>query len=194
MTREKLYLKSPILCEGKYDKIRLSSIIGSEIFISEGFGIFKNPEKRKMLCRIAEKKGLIVLTDSDSGGLVIRNYIRGVIPKSKIINLYIPKIEGREKRKEEPSKEGLLGVEGMECDTLYKLLLPFSQSAEERICSERKVTAADLYDDGLSGRENSSEKRKMLCKRAGLPDNISTKALIEAINLLFSFDEYKEML
>ncbi len=192
--KDRLYLKSPILCEGKYDKIRLSAVVASEIFTSEGFGIFKSKEKRELLKRIAEKKGIIVLTDSDGAGLVIRNHIRGIIPSSKIINLYIPKIKGKEKRKTASSCEGLLGVEGMDCDMLYELLSPFSLDEEDKDKTLEKITVTDLYSDGLSGGEDSRAKRMALCERAGFPDNISTKALLEALNLLYTYEEYKAML
>ena len=189
---EKLKLVSPVIVEGKYDKIKLSSFIESEIIALNGFGIFKDEKKRQMLKDIASKHGLIVLTDSDGGGLVIRNHLRALIPSDKLTHLYIPKIEGKEKRKEEASKEGLLGVEGMEIELLRSLFEPFLAEKEQK--SARKVTKTDLYSDGFVGGEGSSEKRKKLCQKCNLPDNISSKALLEAINLLYDYDRYKEII
>lgn len=196
---EKLKLVSPIIVEGKYDKIKLSSFIESEIICLNGFGIFKDEKKREMLKGIAEKHGLIVLTDSDGGGLVIRNHLRSFIPSDRLTHLYIPKIEGKEKRKEEGSKEGLLGVEGMDISLLRSILAPFlvenePKSADKVSEMSRKVTKTDLFCDGLLGNEGSAERRKKLCEKCSLPDNISSKALLEAINLLYTYDSYKEII
>ncbi len=189
---DKLKLDRPVVVEGKYDKIKLSSIIDSQIISTDGFGIFKEKEKAAMLRAIAEKRGLIVLTDSDGGGLVIRNYLRSIIPPDRLTHLYIPEIEGKEKRKAAPSKEGLLGVEGMNIDLLRSLFEPFL--AEKVQINARKVTKTDLFCDGLLGSEGSAEKRKKLCVKCSLPDNISSKAFLEAINLLYDYDRYKEII
>ncbi len=189
---EKLKLVSPVIVEGKYDKIKLSSIIESEIICLNGFGIFKDEKKRQMLKNIANERGLIVLTDSDGGGLVLRNHLRTLIPSDRLKHLYIPKIEGKEKRKEEASKEGLLGVEGMDTSLLRSLFEPFL--AQNTQLNARKVTKTDLYCDGLLGNEGSVEKRKKLCAKCSLPDNISANSLLEAINLLYDYDRYKEII
>lgn len=188
----KLKLVSPVIVEGKYDKIKLSSIIESEIICLNGFGIFKDEKKRQMLKNIAKERGLIVLTDSDGGGLVIRNHLRALIPSEQLTHLYIPKIEGKEKRKDEGSKEGLLGVEGMDTSLLRALFEPFL--AEKVQKNVKKVTKTDLFCDGFLGGEGSCEKRKKLCEKCSLPDNISANALLEAINLLYSYDRYKEII
>ena len=190
----KLILDRPILVEGKYDKIRLSSIVESEILTTDGFGIFKANEKRDMLKRIAAKNGMIVLTDSDGGGLVIRNHIRNILSGDNIVHLYIPQIKGRERRKSEDSKEGLLGVEGMDNELLIKLLKPFEIGCDDVKKEKRRLTSAELYSFGYAGGEGSSEKRKKLCARLGLPDNVSTSAMLEAMNLLYGYDECIEML
>lgn len=190
MKKEKLRLKSPIAVEGKYDKIKLSSVVESEIIVLDGFGIFKNSEKTEFLKRVAEKSGLIVLTDSDGGGLVIRNRLRSVIPQDRLINLYVPEIKGKEKRKTEASKQGLLGVEGMENEILYAILEPYSIDADVPV-SKGGITRADLYENGLMGGEGSAEKRKRLCMKCALPQNISTSALLEALNLLYTLEEYE---
>ena len=189
---EKLKLVSPIIVEGKYDKIKLSSFIESEIICLNGFGIFKDEKKREMLKDIAKKHGLIVLTDSDGGGLVLRNHLRSLIPSEQLTHLYIPQIEGKEKRKEEASKEGLLGVEGMDIALLRALFEPFL--VQKTQINARKVTKTDLFCDGLLGNEGSGDKRKKLCAKCSIPDNISSKALLEAINLLYSYDRYKEII
>ena len=189
---EKLKLVSPIIVEGKYDKIKLSSFIESEIICLNGFGIFKDEKKREMLKDIAKKHGLIVLTDSDGGGLVLRNHLRSLIPSEQLTHLYIPRIEGKEKRKEEASKEGLLGVEGLDIALLRALFEPFL--VQKTQINARKVTKTDLFCDGLLGNEGSGDKRKKLCAKCSLPDNISSKALLEAINLLYSYDRYKEII
>lgn len=189
---DKLYLDRPIVVEGKYDKIRLSSLIDSEILVCDGFGIFKAKEKTDMIRRVAAKNGVIVLTDSDSGGLVIRNYFRSILPKEQLIHLYIPEIKGREKRKTEEGKDGLLGVEGMDNALLYELLLPFSVG-ERKERKGRKVTRLDLYEDQLTGGKDSASYREKLCLLAGLPRRIGTSALVEALNLLYTYEEYKAM-
>ena len=190
--QKKLMLKSPVVVEGKYDKIKLSSIVESQIIVLDGFGVFKDKEKNEMLRRIANNTGLIVLTDSDGGGLVIRNHLRSIIPKDKLTHLYIPEIAGKEKRKEAPSKEGLLGVEGLDTELLTQLLLPFVEGGEVKCV--RRVTRNDLYEDGFLGGDGSSEKRKALCRECKLPQNISSSALLQSLELLYSYDEYKEII
>ena len=189
---DKLILDRPIVVEGKYDKIRLASLIDSEIIVSDGFGIFKAKEKAAMIRRIAAKKGIIVLTDSDGGGLVIRNYFRSILPAEQVVHLYIPEIKGRERRKTEDSKAGLLGVEGMENDLLRELLSPFSVDASAP-SARRPITKADLDADGLSGGKDSAVRRERLCVSAGLPRNISASALLEVLNLLYTYEDYQNM-
>lgn len=190
---DRIRLNRPVVVEGKYDKIRLQSILDAAILTTDGFGIFNAKEKTAMLRRIAEQNGIIVLTDSDGGGLVIRNYFNSILPKNKLIHLYIPAIPGREKRKTEDSKEGLLGVEGMEAEVLRALFAPFAVGTEA--APERTpITKADLYEDGLSGGAGSKAKRRSLCRAAGLPLNISADAMLTALNLLYGKEEYQELL
>ncbi len=188
---EKIKLNTPIIVEGKYDKIKLDSMIDGTVVTTEGFGVFKDSEKKLLIRRLADKNGVIVLTDSDGGGLVIRNYINSILPKDKIINLYIPEVKGKEKRKKEYSRAGMLGVEGLDNDCLFKILKPFSDNSLENK-PRASITKSDFYQDGFSGSKNSSEKRKKLCRLVQLPENIGSNALIEALNLLYSKDEYKE--
>ncbi len=189
---KKIKIDIPIIVEGKYDKIKLSSLIDGNIITTDGFAVFKSDEKKLLIKRLAEKNGVIVLTDSDGGGLVIRNYISSILPKEKIINLYIPEIKGREKRKKCDSKEGFLGVEGISADMITEILSPYSSDSP---CKRNLggISKTDFYEDGLSGGNGSAEKRKELCKKASLPTNISANSLLEAINLLYTYEEYKEL-
>lgn len=183
-----LEISRPIIVEGKYDKIKLSRIVSANIITTDGFGIFSKDQKAALIRRLAEENGVIVLTDSDGAGLVIRNYLRNLLPPEKIIHLYTPKIKGKEKRKNKPSKEGFLGVEGMELDWLNKALAPFADGGAK---PRMKLTKADFYALGLSGVPNSEIRRKQLANLLNLPDNLSANALLEAICLLISEDEFK---
>lgn len=188
---DRIKVDRPVIVEGRYDKIRIASLIEGTVITTDGFGVFKNSEKKALIRRLASERGVIILTDSDGGGLVIRSYLNSVLPKDKIINLYIPAVKGREKRKKEDSKEGLLGVEGIDCDTLRSVLAPFFS---DKPVIRGGVTKADFYRDGLSGREGSAEKRKKLCRTAGLPENIGANALLEAVNLLYDRAGYEKLL
>ena len=188
-----IHIKEAVIVEGKYDKIKLSSIADANIITTDGFGVFASAEKSLLIRRLAEPYGIIVLTDSDGAGLVIRNYFNSILPKEKLIHLYIPQVAGKEKRKKSPSKAGMLGVEGIESDTLREILKPFSSGGID-VSKGREVTKADFYEDGLSGTESSSERRRMLCRQLSLPENMSANALLSAINLLYDYDKYKEFL
>ncbi len=188
---EKIKVNIPVAVEGKYDKIKLSGILDAHIVTTDGFGLFKSEEKKLLIRKLAEPCGIIVLTDSDGAGLVIRNYFNSILPKEKLYHLYIPKIKGKEKRKINASKEGFLGVEGINADVIRELFRPFEA---ENITCTREVTKADFYADGLSGGSGSVQKRKELCQKLGLPDNLSANALLEAVNFLYGYDKYKELL
>lgn len=190
---EKLKISIPIAVEGKYDKIKLSSIIDGRIITTDGFGIFASGEKKMLIKRLASERGMIVLTDSDGAGLVIRNYFRSILPKDKLIHLYTPQIEGKERRKKAPSKAGFLGVEGIEADTLRKMFEPFADGNVENDIPQKEVTKADFYSDNLSGGEGSAERRKRLCNLLELPENMSANALLAAVNMLCTFEKYKEI-
>lgn len=191
----KFKINRPIIVEGLYDKIKLDSIIDAPIIVTDGFGVFREHEKAALIRRAAERSGVIVLTDSDSAGMVIRNYINSILPKEQITHIYIPQMPGRERRKKIGSKSGLLGVEGMDADLLRKLLLPFSEGyADDAADTRGKITKLDFYLDGLSGGEGSAERRRALAKACGLPDNLSATALLAALNMLYTRDEYKGML
>ena len=190
----KLKIDRPVIVEGLYDKIKLDSIIDAPIIVTDGFRIFREREKAALIRRVAERSGVFVLTDSDDAGMVIRNYINSILPKDKIIHLYIPELPGRERRKKVGSKSGLLGVEGVDAELLRKLFLPYSEGSVSADSAPRgDITKLDFYLDGLSGNEGSAERRRELAKACGLPTNLSSTALLAALNMLYTRDEYKEM-
>ena len=192
MAEERIRIPYPVLVEGKYDRLRLLSVIEADIYMTDGFGIFKREEKRMLLRALAEKTKIIVLTDSDGAGKVIRSHVSSFIPKDRLIPLYVPQIPGKEKRKTEFSKEGFLGVEGMERMLLRELFLPYRADAEERPVDAPRITKTDLYSDGFTGSENSSERRDRFARRIGLPSGMTPNALLSALNVLFTYDEYKK--
>ena len=189
---EKLKIDLPIIVEGRYDRQKLLSVCDARIITTDGFAVFKKSEKLALIRALSEKSQVILLADSDGAGTVIRSYLKSALPKEKIIQLYIPKIEGKEKRKSEPSKEGTLGVEGMPAELLYELLKPYASGCE--VPSGRPITKADFYEDGLSGAENSAEKRDVLAKKLNLPPRMTPNALLSAVNFLISYDEYKNII
>lgn len=240
-----------IVVEGKYDEIKLSSIIDAPIIKTDGFGIFKDREKQSLLQRLAKKRGLIILTDGDSAGFMIRNFLGNKIPEELITHVYIPDLYGKEKRKAKPSSEGKLGVEGVpkdviisaferagitelkektefeanfkfeekpglladsdievkpgfEADYDIEVKPEFKKRFEtgKKIKSEemskspktsRQIIGLDFYEDGISGKPESKEKRKKLLKALELPEKMSTTSLLKIINLLITYDEYKEL-
>jgi len=187
---KKLRISYPIIVEGKYDRLRLLNICDAHIITTDGFGIFKKNEKLALIRQLCEKTPIIVLTDSDGAGKIIRSHITSAIPNDRIIQLYIPQIEGKEKRKSIPSAEGTLGVEGMEFSLLYKLLLPFHDKDQKNIPLNNQLSKTDLYTDGLLGSENSSEKRDKLARALGLPMGMTSNALLAALKILISYEEY----
>lgn len=195
---EKKKIQLPIIVEGKYDKIKLDSIFDARIFVSDGFGIFKSKEKQRLLQKIA-LGGVILLLDSDGGGTQIRSYLNSIIPKDRIHNLYIPRVEGKERRKIHASKSGTLGVEGMEREVLERVLAPFTVSENalgkedgKNVPKEHEmITKLDFYVDGLSGGANSCELRDKVSERFDLPPGMNANALLEALNIISDRDEYK---
>ena len=184
-----LKIREAIVVEGRYDKIALEPLVDTAIFTTEGFGIFKDREKMELLRRVAEKRGLIVLTDPDGAGLVIRNRLKSCIPPEHLKHAYIPDVPGRERRKKAPSRAGTLGVEGMRPEVLSEAL---SRAGATRTDGEERpaVTKADLYALGLFGRENSAALRRQLQKALGLPDRLSANALLDAVNSLYRPEEF----
>ena len=188
---ERLKIPYPVIVEGKYDKLRLESVMVGQILTTDGFGLFNKKEKTMLFRALAKSTPVIVLTDSDGAGKLIRSHISGMIPKERLIHLYTPRIEGKEKRKEAPSAEGTLGVEGMERELLRKLLLPYANAdAVERRMEENPLSKTDFYVDGLTGGENSREKRNALAKKLGLPPDMTPNALLAALRLLCSYEAY----
>lgn len=194
-----LELKETVVVEGKYDLMRLREFIASPIITTEGFRIFADKEKQFLIREIASKNGIVLMTDPDSAGQVIRSFLNGVADKSKIKHCYVPLIKGVEKRKSAPSKEGLLGVEGLSAEILTDALRRCGAEilGEEKPCKKEEITKLDLYEMGLSGRENSGVLRKMLLKNLGLPTYLSANAMLCAINCLYNkyeiVDKLKEM-
>ena len=192
MNREKKRLKYPIIVEGKYDKCTLSSLFSGLIMTLDGFSVFNSKEKQATLRRVAEN-GVIVLTDSDGGGKQLRSFVSGILPPDKVFHVYIPKIEGKERRKTQRSRAGYLGVEGMEPELLLNLLSSFTGEGGVGDGSEPEaLLSSDFYLDGFSGRDNSSARRAELAKHLGLPDDMTAKALLSAINHLSLQDKYRE--
>ena len=183
-------LRQPVIVEGKYDKITLENVVDALIISTDGFGIFKNKEKRDMIRLLAEKNGIIIMTDSDSAGNMIRAHIKNIVGNSKIINVYVPVLKGKEKRKNAPSKEGILGVEGMTRDIIIDALQKSGVVGEEKVLSGRKITKTDLFCMGLSGGENSSQKRKKLLKKLSLPQSLSPNAMLDILNTLYTYEEF----
>ena len=187
---DKLKIPYPIIVEGKYDRLKLLEIVDAKVITTDGFGIFKKKEKTALLRALAEKTPIILLTDSDGAGGVIRSHIHGMLPGDKIINLYTPKIEGKEKRKSEPSKEGFLGVEGMEKQLLSELFAPFAnENALDKI-EENRLSKTDFYVDGLSGGENSAERRDAIAAKFSLPSGMTANALLSALKIVCTYEEY----
>lgn len=191
----KLKVTQAIVVEGKYDKIKLDSFIDGVIIQTDGFRIFKDKEKRALLKVLADTVGLLVLTDSDVAGFKIRNLIKSVTKNSpNVTNVYIPQIIGKEKRKSHPSKEGTLGVEGMDVELLKKLLSEQQISCATVEKPARQITKIDFYNDGLCGGEHSAQKREQLIKALNLPSYLSTNALLPIMNVMLTFDEYQDLI
>ena len=187
MEKELLPISLPVIVEGKYDKIRLSSVIDAEIVTTAGFGIFNRGETLALIRALAAPAGVIVLTDSDGAGKMIRAKITAALPPEKVYHLYTPQIKGKEKRKNAPSKAGFLGVEGMDDDTLRALFAPFAGDA---LPKRGGITKTDLYFLGLSGGDNASALRDRLCTALGLPCGMNGGALLGALNILYGKEEF----
>lgn len=188
---ERLKIPYPVIVEGRYDKLRLESVIEAHIIPTDGFGIFKKEEKASMLRALAQKTPLILLTDSDGAGKLIRSHLTSVLPPERVIQLYVPRISGKEKRKNEASAEGILGVEGMERKLLYALFAPYANADAVALrMAENPLSKTDFYEDGLTGGEGSREKRDALCIRLGLPAGMTPNALLAALRVLCTYEEY----
>lgn len=184
-----LKIKEAVIVEGRYDKIKLSNILDTLIIETNGFGIYKDKQKLKFIKKLAEERGIIILTDSDHSGFQIRNYIAAGVSKNKIKHIYIPDIYGKEKRKKAPSKEGKLGVEGMSEALLLELFNKANVNAEN-VVIENPVTHFDLFDLGFSGVADAKQNKKKLLKTLDLPEFLSTNSLLSYINSSMTRDEF----
>lgn len=183
-------IKEAILVEGRYDKNTLSQIVDAPILETAGFGIFKDKKQMQLLRQVAEKRGLIVFTDSDGAGFVIRNHIKSAIPGKFLKHAYIPDIMGKERRKAAPGKEGKLGVEGMSREIILDALRHCGATIEgENAPRTNEITKQDLMELGLSGGPDASAKRLALLKKLNLPEHMSANAMLQAVNLLYSREE-----
>ena len=185
-------VREVIVVEGRYDKNALSQVVDAVIIETSGFGIFNDAEKRKLLQTMAEARGLIVLTDSDGAGFVIRNYIRGCVDPKLVKHAYIPDVYGKERRKSAPSREGKLGVEGMKPQVLLDALIRAGATFddEENKKTAPRISKADMYARGLSGREGSAEKRAQMIKQLGLPERLTADGLLDVLNATMSREEF----
>ena len=184
-----------VIVEGKYDKIKLSGLLDALIVETNGFGIFKDKEKQQFIRRLAETRGILILTDSDAAGFKIRAFLGGIAPPDKITHVYIPDIFGRERRKTEPSAEGKLGVEGIDAEILLEALRKSGIQCNEINNTEKKqITGADLYHYGITGGENSSEKRRKLLAALGLPSRLSSASLLKVLNTFMTYEEFTEII
>lgn len=191
-----IHIKQVIVVEGKYDKIKLSSILDAVILVTNGFQIYKNSEQLELIRYYARTTGVILLTDADRAGFQIRNYLKGAIQDGKVYHVYIPDIYGKEHRKEKPSAEGKLGVEGIQKDLLLAAFEKAGVLTEEKISksSKEQITAYDLYEAGLSGSADSSERRRALQKKLSLPSRMSTASLLEVLNTMYTKKTFLEMM
>lgn len=186
-----IHIREAVIVEGKYDKIKLKEIIDAPIIETNGFRVFKDKRKRDLICRAANSRGLLIMTDSDSAGFIIRNFLKGIVPPEKIKHCYVPQIIGKEKRKDLPSKEGFLGVEGIDETTLLEALKKSGASILNGGVKQKneEITKQDLYDLGLTGKENSAVLRKKLLKKTDLPSYLTTNAMITALNCIYTKKE-----
>ena len=187
-------IKEAILVEGRYDKNTLSQIVDAPILETNGFGIFKDKKQMALLRQVAEKRGLIVFTDADGAGFVIRNHVKSAIPGKFLKHAYTPDIFGKERRKDKAGKEGKLGVEGMKPEIILEALRKAGATIEgEKPSASNAITKQDLMDLGLSGGADSSAKRLALLKKLNLPEHMSANAMLQALNLLYSLEELKRI-
>ena len=189
-------IKEAIVVEGRYDKNTLSQIVDAPILETSGFGIMKDKQQLNLLRKVAQTRGLIIFTDSDGAGFVIRNFLKGAIDGKYLRHAYIPDIHGKEKRKSAPGKEGKLGVEGMTPRVILDALRKAGATVlgEETTRSAGNITKQDMMELGLSGGQNSSNLRKQLLKQLDLPEHMSANALLQAVNLLYTLDELREII
>ncbi len=191
MTDERLPVAYPVIVEGRYDKLRLESVIAAQILTTDGFGLFSRQEKATLFRALAKKSRLIVLTDSDGAGKLIRSRISSILPADRVIHLYIPRVKGTEKRKHQPSAEGTLGVEGMERELLRRLFAPYADPKHVELAAGNPLSKTDFFIDGLTGVPDSAARRDAFAQKLGLPPGMTPNALLAAVRLLCTYEEYK---
>lgn len=191
-----LKIKEAIVVEGRYDKNTLSQLVDTMIIETKGFGIFKDNERLSLLRRLARERGLVVLTDSDGAGFVIRNFLKGAIPPQQVKHAYIPDLFGKERRKRQPGKEGKLGVEGMRPQVLEEALrragVTFLDQEPGEQTPRRPITKADLFSAGLSGGPDSASRRQTLLRCLDLPEHMTANAMLEALNVFCTYEEFQK--
>ena len=188
-------VKEVIVVEGRYDKNALSQVVDAVIIETSGFGIFNDAQKRRLLNTMAGVRGLIVMTDSDGAGFLIRNYIKGCVEPSLVKHAYNPDVYGKERRKSAPSREGKLGVEGMRPQVLLDALIRAGATLDDSSQQKRadRISKADMYARGLSGREGSAQRRAELVKRLGLPERLTADALLDVLNATMSREQFMDI-
>jgi len=188
-------ISQAVIVEGRYDRKKVENILDTLIIETNGFAIFKNKEKQALIRRLANTRGIVVLTDSDTAGFKIRSFLGSIVPPEKIIHAYIPDILGKEKRKDKPSKENKLGVEGMSAEIIMQALDRAGVTCEQGEKTDRKqVTKIDLFEDEITGAQNSKAKKALLLKKLDLPERLSTNSLLKLINTFMTYDEYKKII
>ncbi|MCI2055869.1 MAG: DUF4093 domain-containing protein [Oscillibacter sp.] len=190
-------IREVIVVEGRYDKNTLLQVVDATVLETGGFSVFNDKEKLELFRRLAESRGLILLTDSDGAGFLIRNYLKGALPKDRVRQAYIPDVAGKEKRKRTAGKEGKLGVEGMRPEILLEALTRAGATFEdepENAAQAEQITKADLYALGLTGGSGSAEKRAALLKKLGLPAHLTTNGLLDVLNALYNKQDAQEIL
>lgn len=188
---EKLKISLPVIVEGKYDRLRLLAVMDAHIITTDGFGLFKKNEKAALIRALAKSSPIIVLTDSDGAGKLIRSRISGLVPPDRLIQLYTPRIFGKEKRKAQPGAEGVLGVEGMENQLVYDLFAPYAGD-EPPTLADNPLSKTDFYVDGLSGGPDSAARRDALAAMFDLPPGMTANALLAALRIVCSYEQYLE--
>ena len=187
-------VKEVIVVEGRYDKNTLSQVVDAVIVETGGFAVFRDRERLELIRAMAKRRGIIVFTDPDGAGFVIRNFLRGAVPPEQVKHAYVPDIKGKEKRKSSPSKEGKLGLEGMEPEVILEALRRCGATMDGGSGTKSGgITNADFYAAGLTGRENSAGRRKVLLRRLGLPERMTPKAMLQAVNVLMDREEFLSM-
>ena len=187
-------IREAIVVEGRYDKHTICQVVDAPILMTNGFGIMKDKAQLELLRQVAQRRGLIIFTDADGAGFVIRNFLKGVIPNQYLKHAYIPDIYGKERRKSAPGKEGKLGVEGMPPDVIMDCLSRAGATIEGEECTQpsQQITKQDFVQLGLSGGLGSSEKRKRILKALNMPEHMSSNAMLQAVNLLYTKEEFAQ--